>query len=83
MPVDRLLPTPEAAELIELVRDLCRKELAPRVDQAEADGAFPRDVFRVLGEVGLLSLPFDEAAGGGGQPYEVYLQALEEIAAPG
>lgn len=81
MPVDRLLPTPEAAELIELVRDLCRKELAPRVDQAEADGAFPRDVFRVLGEVGLLSLPFDEAAGGGGQPYEVYLQALEEIAA--
>ena len=30
---------------------------------------------------GLLSLPYPEEYGGGGQPYEVYLQVLEEIAA--
>jgi alkylation response protein AidB-like acyl-CoA dehydrogenase len=80
MPVDRLLPTPEADALIGLVREICAEKLAPRVDKAEADAEFPRDVFSLLGETGLLSLPFDEEVGGGGQPYEVYLQVLEEIA---
>jgi alkylation response protein AidB-like acyl-CoA dehydrogenase len=78
--VDRLLPTPEATDLIGLVRDICTEKLAPRVDQAEAEAVFPRDIFHLLGQTGLLSLPFDESDGGGGQPYEVYLQVLEEIA---
>ena len=34
----------------------------------------------MLGEVGLLGLPYPEEYGGAGQPYEVYLQALEEVA---
>src|SRR5918997_1134128 len=34
----------------------------------------------MLGEVGMLGLPYPEEYGGSGQPYEVYLQALEEIA---
>ncbi len=80
MAVDRLLPTSEAYDLLDLVRDICAEQLAPRVTQAEADSAFPRDVFRLLGRTGLMSLPFDEADGGGGQPYEVYLQVLEEFA---
>jgi alkylation response protein AidB-like acyl-CoA dehydrogenase len=80
MTVDRLMPTPEAEELIALVRNICAEELAPRVDEAEASGTFPRDVFALLGQTGLLSLPFDEEVGGGGQPFEVYTQVLEEIA---
>ena len=36
--------------------------------------------YRLLGKTGLLTLPFPEQYGGGGQPYEVYLQVLEEIA---
>ena len=32
-----------------------------------------------MGRAGLLSLPYPEEFGGGGQPYEVYLQVLEEI----
>jgi alkylation response protein AidB-like acyl-CoA dehydrogenase len=80
MPASRVLPTAEAADLIGLTRDLVAKELAPRAAEAEAEEKFPRDIFTTLGRAGLLSLPYPEEYGGGGQPYEVYLQVLEEIA---
>jgi alkylation response protein AidB-like acyl-CoA dehydrogenase len=81
MAVDRELPTDEARELITLVRDLAATELAPRAADFEERAAFPRDVFRTLGRAGLLGLAYDEDLGGGGQPYVVYLQVLEELAA--
>ena len=81
MPARRTLRQPEHADLIRLVRDIADKELAPRAARAEASGEFPRDVFRLLGRAGLLGLPYPEEAGGGGLPYEVYLQVLEEIGA--
>jgi alkylation response protein AidB-like acyl-CoA dehydrogenase len=81
MAVDRLLPTDEGAELVSLVREIAQAELAPRAAAAEAAERFPRDAFFMLGEVGLLGLPYPEEYGGAGQPYEVYLQALEEVAA--
>lgn len=81
MPVSRLMPTEESADLIELTRTLVEKELRPHVDAAERDHTFPRETYRVLGEAGLLGLPYPEELGGGGQSYEVYLQVLEEIAA--
>ena len=81
MPVDRLLPTGDASDLLDLVREIGDAELLPRVAADEKAGRFPRDVFATLGKAGLLSLPFPERYGGGGQPYEVYLQALEEIGA--
>lgn len=76
-----MMPTSEATELIALVREYAEKELRPRVAAAEAEGRFPRDVFTELGELGVLGLPMPEEFGGGGQPYEVYLQVLEELAA--
>jgi alkylation response protein AidB-like acyl-CoA dehydrogenase len=79
-PVQRHLPTPEAADLIALTREIAAAELTPIAAGHEESGTFPRDSFRLLGKAGLLSLPYDEEIGGGGQPYEVYLQALEEIA---
>jgi len=81
MPASRVLPTDESVALIELVRTFAVKELAPQVDRAEREERFPREVFRTLGRAGLLGLAYPESVGGGGQPYEVYVQVLEEIAA--
>ncbi|GAA0373706.1 acyl-CoA dehydrogenase [Microbispora corallina] len=81
MSVDRVLPTPEARELLELVRELAVKEVAPRAAAGEAAERFPRDLFLLLGASGLLGLPYPEEHGGAGQPYEVYLQVVEELAA--
>jgi len=78
--IDRELPSSEAVDLLDLVRDLVQRELAPRADKAEATGSFPREVFAQLGELGLLSLPYPQRFGGGDQPAVVYLQVLEELA---
>ena len=75
-----LLPTEEAVALLELTTELAEKELAPRVNEYEDLHRFPREVFRVLGRSGLLGLPYPEQYGGGEQPYEVYLQVVEELA---
>ncbi|PVY31708.1 acyl-CoA dehydrogenase family protein [Williamsia muralis] len=81
MPVDRLLPTDEARDLVQLAGDVADKTLKPIADEYEKAEKYPAEAFTVLGQTGLLSLPYPEEWGGGGQPYEVYLQVLEEIAA--
>ncbi|MEV8594020.1 acyl-CoA dehydrogenase [Streptomyces sp. NPDC052012] len=79
-PVDRQLPTDEARDLISLVRDIAQREVAPKAAEEEDAGRFPRELFTLLSEAGLLGLPYDAEYGGGDQPYEVYLQVLEELA---
>jgi alkylation response protein AidB-like acyl-CoA dehydrogenase len=81
MAVDRLLPTDEARALLELTREVADKELATRVDAHERSETYPEGLFTTLGGTGLLGLPYPEEFGGGAQPYEVYLQVLEELAA--
>ncbi|MDF4249307.1 acyl-CoA dehydrogenase [Streptomyces sp. WMMB303] len=80
-PVERELPTDESRDLLGLVRDLVQREIKPVAAEQEAAGVFPRETFRLLSDAGLLGLPFPEEYGGGSQPYQVYLQVLEELAA--
>ncbi|MFF5296322.1 acyl-CoA dehydrogenase family protein [Paractinoplanes globisporus] len=80
MTVDRILPTEEAYDLLDLTRELADRELAAKADDHERHGVFPRETIRTLGLSGLLGLPYPEADGGAGQPYEVYLQVLEILA---
>jgi len=78
--VERDCPDAETRALFELARELADKVLRPKADAAERDGTFPRDAFRILGRSGLLALPYPERLGGGGQPYQTYLQVVEELA---
>ncbi|MCQ4129197.1 acyl-CoA dehydrogenase family protein [Rhodococcus erythropolis] len=80
MPTERLLPTREAEDVIELTRSIVDKEMRPQVDRCEREHTFPRELLRTLGRTGLLTLTFPEEYGGGGQSNEVYLQVVEEIA---
>ena len=79
-PVERTYISPDGPALIALTRELAQDVLAPKVDAAEAAGVFPREVFRTLGDAGLMSLPYDSAFGGGDLPFHDYLQVLEELA---
>ncbi|GAA2525461.1 acyl-CoA dehydrogenase [Pilimelia columellifera subsp. columellifera] len=78
--IERILPTDDARDLLDLVTELADKELAPRAADFEARAEFPRAALRTLGRAGLLGLPYPEEVGGAGQPYEVYLQVLEILA---
>ena len=78
--VDRAVSSDEERALLQLTRDLARDVLAPRVDEDEASGQFPREILSILGSAGLMSLSHPVDDGGGGQPARVALQVLEEFA---
>jgi alkylation response protein AidB-like acyl-CoA dehydrogenase len=78
--VDREAGDETTAALFALTRDLAAAEVAPQAAAGERESRFPRDIFRTLGGAGLLGLPYPEEFGGGGQPYETYLQVVEELA---
>lgn len=72
--------TEEQEQLAELVTSWAQENAAPRAADDEARAELPRDLFDELGRLDLAGLPFGEDLGGGGQPYGVYLEVLEEIA---
>jgi alkylation response protein AidB-like acyl-CoA dehydrogenase len=56
----------EHQQLRDSVRSFVAKELAPHAREWEHDEAFPRDVFKRVGELGFLGLKYPEQAGGSG-----------------
>ncbi|MFD6420327.1 acyl-CoA dehydrogenase family protein [Streptomyces sp. NPDC060194] len=79
--VERQLPSEEARALFALLRDVIEREIRPTAAAEEDAGHFPREVFALLSEAGLLGLPYPAEYGGGDQGYELYLQVLEELSA--
>ena len=62
-----------------MVAEFADDQLAPRAAVSEASEEFPREILAHMGKLGLLTLPFPESLGGGGQGYQTYLQVLEEM----
>ncbi len=64
----------------DMVRDLARKEIAPRAPEVDKTEEFPAENIGKMAELGLLGLPYPEEYGGGGGDYVSYAIAVEEIA---
>ncbi len=65
--------------LLQLVREVSRRQIAQRARQHTAAGTFPADLFALLAELDLLGLPFAPADGGGGHPTSVVCDVLVEL----
>ena len=71
---------PDDHELIRrTVRDFAEQEIAPVAEELDRTKAFPYDIVRRLGELGLMGIPFPEEHGGGGGDTLAYTLAVEEL----
>jgi butyryl-CoA dehydrogenase len=70
----------EQAAVRELCRDFAREVVAPAAEKLDREHAFPYDIVRQMGEMGLFGLPFAETYGGAGGDFLSYILAMEEIA---
>jgi alkylation response protein AidB-like acyl-CoA dehydrogenase len=64
----------------EMVRQFARDEVAPVAKQFDADGTFPWENVRKMGELGLLGVPWPESLGGAGLDLLSYIITIEELA---
>ncbi len=69
------------------LRDTCRafveSEIAPDVEDWEAEEDFPRELFRTVGEAGLFGMKFDDRWGGSGPDHLAEAVWVQELARAG
>ncbi|MCP1572926.1 acyl-CoA dehydrogenase [Herbaspirillum rubrisubalbicans] len=54
----------DQVQIQDLVRRVAREKVAPRADQIDRSGDYPHDMYALLKELGLFTLPFPERYGG-------------------
>lgn len=73
--------TREQRMIRDTVRRFAQEEVAPLAQHTDETGEFPAEVFRKMGEWGLLGLPVPEEYGGAGADTVSYSLAVEELSA--
>jgi isovaleryl-CoA dehydrogenase len=69
----------EIDALRESVRKFCAAEIAPRAAKIDHDNQFPADLWKKLGQLGVLGVTVPEEHGGAGLGYLAHVVAMEEI----
>ncbi|ASF39579.1 acyl-CoA dehydrogenase [Halobacillus halophilus] len=62
-----------------MVRDFAEEVIHPRAVDIDTKAEFPEDIFKEMGKLGLLGIPFPEEYGGSGGDTVTYALAVEEI----
>ncbi|MDV2580717.1 acyl-CoA dehydrogenase family protein [Alkalibacillus haloalkaliphilus] len=62
-----------------MVRDFAEGKIQPRAVDIDVKAEFPEDIFKEMGELGLLGIPYPEEYGGSGGDTVTYALAVEEI----
>jgi alkylation response protein AidB-like acyl-CoA dehydrogenase len=71
--------TKEQQMIKEMVREFAEKEIEPNAAKWDETAQFPVEIFKKMGELGLLGIPFPEQYGGSGGDTISYAIAVEEI----
>lgn len=71
--------TKEQVMIKEMVRDFAEKEVKPLAIELDREAQFSEHLFKRIGELGLLGIPFPEKYGGIGADTISYAIAVEEI----
>lgn len=71
--------TDEQTMIREMARDFAKEIIRPQAEEMNETGAYPYDILRKMGELGMMGIPFPEAWGGSGGDWVGYHLCLEEI----
>jgi alkylation response protein AidB-like acyl-CoA dehydrogenase len=65
--------------IAQMVRDFAEKEIRPNVMTWDESQEFPKELFRKMGELGLMGVLVPQEYGGSGLGYFEYISVIEEI----